>query len=142
MGRTSTTIQCGGRGMKMTRSQFYVWANKQTQSTENEMLWPHNRDVADSEIVEVLPWDRFVFITSRLIDGKIEIIEEEEEETKMKTVRDIFVTLDEEHGIQSNSMFHADLDQKITDEEYQRQIDFMVKIMNIDNWGDDEEEEE
>lgn len=63
--------------MKMTRSQFYVWANKQTQSTENEMLWPHNRDVADSEIIEVLPWDRFVSITSRLIDGKIEIIEEE-----------------------------------------------------------------
>ena len=65
--------------MKMTKSQFYVWANKQTQSTENEMLWPHNRDVADSEIVEVLPWDSFVFIASRLIDGKIEIIEEEEE---------------------------------------------------------------
>ena len=65
--------------MKMTRSEFYVWANKQTQSTENEMLSPHNRDVADSEIVEVLPWDSFVFITASLIDGKIEIIEEEEE---------------------------------------------------------------
>ena len=65
--------------MKMTRSEFYTWANKQTQSTENEMLSPHNRDVADSEIVEVLSWDRFVSITSRLIDGKIEIIEEEEE---------------------------------------------------------------
>ena len=66
--------------MKMTRSEFYTWANKQTQSTENEMLSPHNRDVADSEIVEVFPWDRFVSITSRLIDGEIEIIEEEEEE--------------------------------------------------------------
>ncbi len=63
--------------MKMTKFEFYTWANKQTQSTENEMLSPHNRDVADSEIVEVLPWDSFVFITSRLIDGKIEIIEEE-----------------------------------------------------------------
>ena len=41
------------------------------------MLYPHNRDVADSEIIEVLPWDRFVSITSRLIDRKIEIIEEE-----------------------------------------------------------------
>ena len=65
--------------MKMTKFEFYTWANKQTQSTENEMLSPHNRDVADSEIVEVLSWDRFVSITSRLIDGKIEIIEEEEE---------------------------------------------------------------
>ena len=65
--------------MKVTKSQFYVWASKQTQSTENEMLYPHNRDVADSEIIEVLPWDRFVSIISRLIDGKIEIIEEEEE---------------------------------------------------------------
>ena len=65
--------------MKMTRSKFYTWANKQTQSTENEMLSPHNRDVADSEIVEVLSWDSFVFLTSRLIDGEIEIIEEEEE---------------------------------------------------------------
>ena len=63
--------------MRKTKSQFYAWANKQTQSTENEMLYPHNRDVADSEIIEVLPWDRFVSITSRLIDGKIEIIEEE-----------------------------------------------------------------
>lgn len=65
--------------MKMTKFEFYTWANKQTQSTENEMLSPHNRDVADSEIVEVLPWDSFVSITSRLIDGKIEIIEEEKE---------------------------------------------------------------
>lgn len=64
--------------MKMTRSKFYTWANRQTQSTENEMLWPHNRDVADSEIVEVLPWNNFVSITSRLIDGGIKIVEEEE----------------------------------------------------------------
>ena len=44
--------------------------------TENEMLSPHNRDVADSEIVEVLPWDRFVFMASSLMDGRIEIVEE------------------------------------------------------------------
>ena len=62
--------------MKMTKSQFYKWASKQTQSTENEMLSPHNRDVADSEIVEVLPWDRFVFMASSLMDGRIEIVEE------------------------------------------------------------------
>ena len=62
--------------MKMTKSQFYKWARKQTQSTENELLWPHNRDVADSEIVEVLPWDSFVHISRRLIDGRIEIVEE------------------------------------------------------------------
>lgn len=63
--------------MKMTKSQFYKWARQQLQETENEMLYPHNRDIADSEIVEVLPWDNFVSITSRLIDGKIEIVEEE-----------------------------------------------------------------
>lgn len=62
--------------MKMTKSQFYKWASNQTQSTENEMLSPHNRDVADSEIEEVLPWDRFVFMTSSLMDGRIEIVEE------------------------------------------------------------------
>lgn len=63
--------------MKMTKSQFYKWARRQLQETENEMLSPHNRDVADSEIVEVLPWDSFISISSRLIDGKIEIVEEE-----------------------------------------------------------------
>lgn len=63
--------------MKMTKSQFMKWAKKQTQSTENELLWPHNRDVADSETVELLPWDRFVHIAYSLIDGRIEIVEEE-----------------------------------------------------------------
>ena len=65
--------------MKMTKSQFYKWTRQQLQETENEMLSPHNRDVADSEMVEVLPWDNFVSISSRLIDGKIEIVEEEAE---------------------------------------------------------------
>lgn len=65
--------------MQLTKSQFYTWANRQTQSTENEMLSPHNKDVADSEIVEVLPWNNFVSITSRLIDGEIEIVEEKTE---------------------------------------------------------------
>lgn len=63
--------------MKMTKSQFYKWARRQLQETENEMLSPHNRDIADSELVEVLPWDNFVSITSRLIEGKIEIVEAE-----------------------------------------------------------------
>ena len=66
--------------MKMTKSQFYKWVSKRIQETENEMLSPHNRDVADSEIVEVLSWDDFVSISSRLIDGKIEIVEEEDVE--------------------------------------------------------------
>lgn len=66
--------------MKMTKSQFYKWVSKRIQETENEMLSPHNRDVADSEIVEVLPWDDFVSLSSRLIDGKIEIVEEEDVE--------------------------------------------------------------
>lgn len=62
--------------MKMTKSQFYKWARKQTQYTENELLWPHNRDIADAEIVELLPWDRFVSIFGMLNDGRIEIVEE------------------------------------------------------------------
>lgn len=66
--------------MKMTKSQFYKWARKRIQETENEMLSPHNRDVADSEVVEVLSWDDFVSLSSRLIDGKIEIVEEEDVE--------------------------------------------------------------
>lgn len=63
--------------MKMTKHQFFEWAKRQTQATENEFLEPHNRDVADSEIVEVLPWTDFASIVHRLIDGDIEIIEEE-----------------------------------------------------------------
>lgn len=63
--------------MKMTKSEFFKWANEQKQWTENEMLSPHNRDIADSEIVDVISWQRFASIINRLIDGAIEIDNED-----------------------------------------------------------------
>ncbi|WP_407391616.1 hypothetical protein [Carnobacterium jeotgali] len=63
--------------MKMTKSQFYIWARTQTRETENEMLTPENREIAGLELVELLPWDNFLHISDCLIDKRIEIIEEE-----------------------------------------------------------------
>ena len=40
--------------MKLSRNDFFKWAKNQTQWTENELLNPHNPDVADSETVDVL----------------------------------------------------------------------------------------
>lgn len=59
----------------------------------------------------------------------------------MKTLRDVFVTLDEEHGIRTSAMFHADLNEQITDEEYQRTIDFWVKIKNSDIWDESDDDD-
>ena len=56
----------------------------------------------------------------------------------MKTLRDVFVTLDEEHGIRL--MLHADLNEQITDEEYQRTIDAWVKIKNSDIWEESDDD--
>lgn len=68
---------CGKKGMKMTREQFFKWANQQVQTVENELLEPKNKRVADEEIVEVLTWDRFAHIAYELIEGRIEIVEED-----------------------------------------------------------------
>ena len=59
--------------MKMTRNELLKWAKRQTQWTENETLNPHNPDVADSEIVDVLPWENFVSIICAIAEGRIEI---------------------------------------------------------------------
>ena len=64
--------------MKLSRSDLIKWAKKQTQWTENEALQPHNPDVADSEIVDVLPWENFVNIIYAITEGRIEIEELEE----------------------------------------------------------------
>ena len=68
----------GGCGMKMTRNELFKWAKSQTQWTENEVLNPHNPDVADSEVVDVLPWENFVSIIYAITEGRIEIEELEE----------------------------------------------------------------
>ncbi|MBO1087191.1 hypothetical protein [Enterococcus mundtii] len=65
--------------MELTRSEFFQWAFRQTQNTENEMLEPHNRDVPDSEIVDVLSWQKFTHIICSLLDGNIQIKEEDHE---------------------------------------------------------------
>lgn len=59
--------------MKITRNDFFKWAKNQTQWTENEVLHPHNPDVADNEIVDVLPWKNFVSIIYSITEGRIEI---------------------------------------------------------------------
>lgn len=63
--------------MKMTRNELFKWAKQQTQWTENELLNPHNPDVADSEMVDVLPWENFVSIIYAITEGRIEIEEVE-----------------------------------------------------------------
>lgn len=61
--------------MKMTRNELFKWAKRQTQWTENEALNPHNPDIADSEVVDVLPWENFVSIIYAITEGRIEIEE-------------------------------------------------------------------
>lgn len=63
--------------MKLTKSEFLKWVNGQTQWVENEMLEPKNKRVADSEIVDVIEWRKVASILNRLIDGEIEIVEED-----------------------------------------------------------------
>lgn len=63
--------------MKMTRNELFKWAKHQTQWTENEALNPHNPDIADSETVDVLPWENFVSIIYAITEGRIEIEEKE-----------------------------------------------------------------
>ena len=65
--------------MKKTRTEFLKWARQRTQFTENEMLYPHNRDIADSEEVEVISWMDFTSLIYQITEGKIEIVEEMEE---------------------------------------------------------------
>lgn len=63
--------------MKMTEAQFFQWASQRIQYTENEMLSPHNKDIADNEVVEVISWGDFVDLAYNLINEDIKIVEEE-----------------------------------------------------------------
>lgn len=42
----------GGMEMKMTKERLYKWMRRQTPWAENELLNPHNKDVADNEVRE------------------------------------------------------------------------------------------
>lgn len=63
--------------MEMTESQFFKWASQRIQYTENECLSPHNKDIADSENVDVIRWNDFVDLAYKLIKEDITIIKEE-----------------------------------------------------------------
>ena len=62
--------------MEMTKSEFFKWALQRTQYVENEMLSPHNPNVADSEVVDVFSWRDFTHIVNCLLDGRIVIKED------------------------------------------------------------------
>lgn len=57
--------------IKMTRNEFYAWVKQRVQWVENEMLNPRNPDIADSEVVEVLPWTEFVSLIYQITEGEI-----------------------------------------------------------------------
>jgi hypothetical protein len=58
----------------------------------------------------------------------------------MKTRAELFKGADEKYGIKTTAVFHSDLSEKLTDEEYQKQLDFYKKMSEI-NWDDFEEDE-
>ena len=64
--------------IRMTRDELIKWASKRVQYVSNEYLYPHNKDVADNEDVEVIPFSDFAEIINRISIGFIEIVEEEE----------------------------------------------------------------
>lgn len=61
--------------MEMTRHEFYKWAEQRVQWTENDLLYPHNPDIADTEVVDVIAWSDFVDLIYQLTEGKIVIKE-------------------------------------------------------------------
>lgn len=63
--------------MEMTRCEFYKWAKQRVQWTENDLLYPHNPDIADTEVVDVIAWSDFVDLIHQLTEGRIVIKEME-----------------------------------------------------------------
>lgn len=59
----------------MTRNEFYKWAKQRVQWTDNDLLYPHNPDIADAEVVDVIAWSDFVDLIYQLTEGKIVIKE-------------------------------------------------------------------
>lgn len=63
--------------MEITLVDFLKWARQRTQTTGNEMLYPHNPDIADSEEVEVISWSDFSALIYQLAEGRIVIVKDE-----------------------------------------------------------------
>ena len=58
----------------------------------------------------------------------------------MKTKGELFEEVDEKYGIITTAIFHFNPNEELTDEEYQKQLDFYKKMSEID-WDDFEEDE-
>ncbi|HAV94722.1 hypothetical protein ABB41_06925 [Lactococcus lactis] len=58
----------------------------------------------------------------------------------MKTRAELFKEADEKYGIRTTANFHCDPNEELTDEEYQKQLDFYKKMSEID-WDDFEDDE-
>lgn len=53
----------------------------------------------------------------------------------MKTKRGLFKEIYEKYGIQTTAAFHCDLNQEMTDEQYQKELEEWKKLSEID-WDD------
>lgn len=60
----------------------------------------------------------------------------------MRTKRDFYRDLKEKHGITTSSMFHDDLDEQISDEDYERKLKFMGSVNNLFDEKFDENEDD
>lgn len=58
----------------------------------------------------------------------------------MKTRAELFEEVDEKYGIRTTANFHSNPNEELTDEEYQKQLDFYKKMSEI-NWDDFEDDE-
>lgn len=58
----------------------------------------------------------------------------------MKTKGELFEEVDEKYGIRTTANFHFNPNEELTDEEYQKQLDFYKKMSEI-NWDDFEDDE-
>lgn len=56
----------------------------------------------------------------------------------VKTKRDFYRELAERHGITTSAMFHANLDEPISDEEYERKMEIMSSVNDLFDDEDDE----
>lgn len=48
----------------------------------------------------------------------------------MKTRRELYAELRNKHGITTSAMFHGDLDEEITDEDYELTIKIMTTVFD------------
>lgn len=61
----------------------------------------------------------------------------------IKTKRDLFKEIYEKYGIQTTAAFHCDLNQEMSDEQYQKELETWKKLSEMDwsDLGDDEEDD-